>query len=111
MPVYEYICGKCGKHFEKRQSFEDEPVAQCPACSTVSKRLIQCVPVIFKGSGFYVTDYKKESICPSTSGEKKEPSDAACASCPESKKEPAASACAEARKPEAKTTETPVKSK
>lgn len=57
MPIYEYECSICQCRFDKKQSFEDEPVAVCPQCSGKSKRILVPAPVIFKGSGFYVTDY------------------------------------------------------
>jgi putative FmdB family regulatory protein len=57
MPIYEYECSVCKCHFDKKQSFSDEPVANCPHCSGKSQRVMVPAPVIFKGSGFYVTDY------------------------------------------------------
>jgi putative FmdB family regulatory protein len=57
MPIYEYECSVCNCRFDKKQSFKDEPVAVCPKCSGKSKRVLVPAPVIFKGSGFYVTDY------------------------------------------------------
>lgn len=103
MPIYEYICGKCGKRFEKRQGFDEEPVALCPSCNGSSKRLIQCVPVIFRGSGFYVTDYKKDSPCPAGTEAKKDETAPAVSS--EPKKETAAAAVSESKSPESKSTE------
>ncbi len=58
MPIYEYECGSCRHRFEKRQGFEDEAKAACPKCKGKSKRIIRAAPVIFKGSGFYVTDHR-----------------------------------------------------
>jgi putative FmdB family regulatory protein len=60
MPIYEYECAQCSCHFEKRQRFYDEPIAECPNCHSKSQRVFNPAPVIFKGSGFYVTDYRKE---------------------------------------------------
>jgi putative FmdB family regulatory protein len=57
MPIYEYECSVCNCHFDKKQSFSEEPVAICPKCNSQSKRVMVPAPVIFKGSGFYVTDY------------------------------------------------------
>jgi putative FmdB family regulatory protein len=57
MPIYEYECGECRHHFDKRQQFHDEPKAECPKCKGQSKRVMVPAPVIFKGSGFYVNDY------------------------------------------------------
>ena len=59
MPRYDYECNSCGHVFELKQSFDSEPVAPCPDCATASRRLIYSVPVVFKGSGFYVNDYGK----------------------------------------------------
>ena len=61
MPIYEYECFSCGTHFERRQRFDEEPVGICPGCQGKARRVIHCVPVIFKGSGFYVTDNPKSS--------------------------------------------------
>src|SRR5512141_389965 len=60
MPLYEYECDKCRSHFDKRQKFVDEAVAECPTCQSKAHRVFCPAPVIFKGSGFYVTDYRKE---------------------------------------------------
>ena len=59
MPRYDYRCTECGHEFEVKQSFSDEPVAACPLCGVESRRVIHSVPVVFKGSGFYVNDYGK----------------------------------------------------
>jgi len=56
VPIYEYECSLCHCRFERRQDFDDEPVAMCPECQGKARRVIHSVPVIFKGSGFYVTD-------------------------------------------------------
>ncbi|MDR1159394.1 MAG: transcriptional regulator [Syntrophomonadaceae bacterium] len=56
MPIYEYVCSKCGK-FEKMQKFSDEPLTKCPNCFSDVYRLIgRNVGVQFKGSGFYKND-------------------------------------------------------
>jgi putative FmdB family regulatory protein len=68
MPIYEYECIKCNHHFDKRQTFSDEAVATCPKCHNKSSRVMVPAPVIFKGSGFYVTDYRKNSDSSSKSG-------------------------------------------
>ncbi|MEN3183908.1 MAG: FmdB family zinc ribbon protein [Atribacterota bacterium] len=73
MPIYEYQCLDCGKVFEEWQSFSDKPVSQCPFCKGRVKRLFsKNVGFVFKGSGFYVTDYRSGSTsscssCTSTS--------------------------------------------
>jgi putative FmdB family regulatory protein len=61
MPLYEYECEGCGVRFERRQHMEDEPVKVCPECGGRVHRLIQPVGIIFKGSGFYVTDNRSKS--------------------------------------------------
>lgn len=63
MPTYEYACPKCGHTFEQFQSMRDEPLKKCPKCKkTGLKRLIgEGAGLIFKGSGFYITDYKNKS--------------------------------------------------
>lgn len=60
MPTYEYQCENCGYKFEKLQKMSDEPIKKCPKCEGRVKRLIGTgIGVIFKGSGFYATDYKE----------------------------------------------------
>ncbi len=56
MPIYEYECSDCCHQFERKQRFDEEPIAICPLCQGKCRRVINSVPVIFKGSGFYVTD-------------------------------------------------------
>ena len=59
MPIYEYECQSCASRFELRQGFNDEPVKFCPTCRGEARRVIHSVPIVFKGSGFYVNDYRK----------------------------------------------------
>ncbi len=59
MPVYEYECGVCQCRFEKRQSFNDKLEATCPTCQGRARKVFYPAPIIFKGSGFYVTDSRK----------------------------------------------------
>lgn len=62
MPTYEYACTKCGHRFEEFQSIQAEPIRECPQCSGAVERLINGgVGLIFKGSGFYLTDYKNKN--------------------------------------------------
>ncbi len=58
MPTYQYKCQDCGIVFERFQHFSEEPVRACPECKGEVRRVIQPVGIIFKGSGFYVTDHK-----------------------------------------------------
>ncbi len=62
MPTYEYECPECGCRFEKFESITAKPKAKCPECGGRCRRLISAgAGVIFKGSGFYTTDYRSES--------------------------------------------------
>ncbi len=62
MPTYEYECAKCGHAFERFQSMTAEPVKSCPKCRSrrVRRILSGGAGVIFKGSGFYQTDYRSD---------------------------------------------------
>ncbi|MBE9482185.1 MAG: zinc ribbon domain-containing protein [Chloroflexi bacterium] len=71
MPVYEYECSLCQFRFDRKQSFDEEPVAMCPECQGKARRILHSVPVIFKGSGFYTTDNRKRNH--SEEGEEKKP--------------------------------------
>lgn len=61
MPIYEYECEQCGVRFEKTQRFTDPVLTECPECNGHVHRVMQPVGIIFKGSGFYVTDNKGKS--------------------------------------------------
>ena len=61
MPIYEYECGKCSHRFEVKQGFSDKPQAKCPQCKGVARRVFLPTPIIFKGSGFYITDHRPAS--------------------------------------------------
>ncbi len=72
MPTYEYECTKCGYTFEVFQKVNDKPRKRCPKCHSKVRRVISGgAGVIFKGSGFYATDYKKK---PSSVNESKDES-------------------------------------
>jgi len=61
MPTYEYRCPK-GHEFELFQRMSDEPRADCPTCGEVSSRLLSAgAGFLFKGDGFYITDYRSDS--------------------------------------------------
>ena len=57
MPRYDYRCTACGEEFELVQSFSEAGNGTCPVCSGTGRRVYHAVPVIYKGSGFYTTDY------------------------------------------------------
>jgi putative FmdB family regulatory protein len=59
MPIYEYECGHCHFRFEMRHGFDEKPQAMCPQCQGRARRVFHSTPVIFKGSGFYITDSRK----------------------------------------------------
>ena len=62
MPTYDYICNDCGKMYEYFQSMSDAPIKECPECKNNSLRRVISggAGLIFKGSGYYLTDYKNK---------------------------------------------------
>jgi putative FmdB family regulatory protein len=88
MPTYEYECEKCGYKFEEFQSITAEPLKNCPKCKGQVRRLIGTgAGLIFKGSGFYATDYrgadyKKKEKEEKSGGKEKSPKKASCSTCP-----------------------------
>lgn len=66
MPVYQYKCEACSCEFELKKSFSDESNhVTCPDCGKKAKRVFIPPAIIFKGSGFYVTDYRGNATLPS----------------------------------------------
>ena len=62
MPTYEYECQKCGNAFERFQSIKDEPLKRCPKCRGKVRKIIgRGAGIIFKGTGFYQTDYRSDN--------------------------------------------------
>jgi len=63
MPTYQYLCKKCGHQLEELQSISAPPLVRCPKCHTdnLARAMGAGAGLIFKGSGFYQTDYKKKS--------------------------------------------------
>jgi putative FmdB family regulatory protein len=61
MPTYVYGCDACGYRFEKLQKFSDEPIRVCPSCQNTVRRILQPAGIVFKGSGWHTTDYKRNS--------------------------------------------------
>ena len=70
MPRYDYQCTSCGHQFELLQSFQEAGSGTCPRCSGEGRRHFHAVPVIYKGSGFYTTDYGRPKTPPAESKEK-----------------------------------------
>ncbi len=66
MPTYEYVCTKCGHEMEAFQPMKDAPLKLCPACKrrTLRRKVGGGAGLIFKGTGFYITDYKKKPTAP-----------------------------------------------
>ena len=60
MPIYEYECGKCAARFEVKRGFHEEGGGCCPKCGGEGRQIYSPAPLIFKGSGFYVTDHRKK---------------------------------------------------
>ena len=80
MPTYEYLCDECGHEFEEFQSITAKALRKCPQCKKLKlKRLIGTgAGIIFKGNGFYETDYRSDSYKKGKDkekGDKKKPSD------------------------------------
>lgn len=61
MPLYDYKCTSCGNQYETREGFDAPSRQPCPTCGGEAKRLLHPPPIVFKGSGFYVTDSRKGS--------------------------------------------------
>jgi putative FmdB family regulatory protein len=59
MPTYEYACRDCGEHIEVVQSFKEDPLTECGLCSGRLRKVFSAAGIIFKGSGYYVTDSRK----------------------------------------------------
>jgi putative FmdB family regulatory protein len=60
MPTYEYACRDCGQHLEVVQSFRDDPLETCQHCGGQLRKVFSAAGIIFKGSGYYVTDTRTE---------------------------------------------------
>ena len=85
MPIYEYECLTCGTTFEKRQSFSDDSLADCPNGHDETRRLLSAPAIVFKGSGFYINDSKSSKN--GVSGSSKKSSDTKSESSTEKKSE------------------------
>lgn len=73
MPRYDYRCTECSNEFELVQKFSEAGQGECPSCGSAGQRVFHAVPVIYKGSGFYTTDYGRPKR-PTESSEGKESS-------------------------------------
>ena len=71
MPTYDYVCDACEHQLEIFQSIKEEPKRKCPECGRLKlRRLISPATIVFKGSGFYKTDYRSESYKKAAAAEK-----------------------------------------
>ncbi|MDX2045104.1 MAG: zinc ribbon domain-containing protein [Acidobacteriota bacterium] len=57
MPIYEYVCQKCGHHLEVMQKMSDKPLSKCPECKGKLEKIFSQTSFQLKGSGWYVSDY------------------------------------------------------
>jgi putative FmdB family regulatory protein len=64
VPIYEYLCQSCQHQFEVKQKFSDEPILSCVRCGQSVKKIISAPAIMFKGSGWYVTDYSDKMKAP-----------------------------------------------
>ncbi len=95
MPIYEYMCDDCGVRFERMQAVTEKPVRVCPECGGQVRKLIQPVGIIFKGSGFYVTDNRAKKSTTRDTSSSASSSEKKAAGSSESKKSEAASESSE----------------
>jgi putative FmdB family regulatory protein len=104
MPTYDYQCTACKHRFEQFQSMKDKPLRKCPACGKPAlERLIGTgAAVIFKGSGFYQTDYRSEGYKKAAEADAKPASDAGKSVAPAPDAKPSADAPAKPTTPEPK---------
>jgi putative FmdB family regulatory protein len=72
MPIYSYRCKDCGYEFDQRQRMSDDPLTICPVCEGSIRRVVNSVGVVFKGSGFYVTDNRGTNSANSVNGKSSE---------------------------------------
>lgn len=79
MPTYVYRCEQCACVIERRQSFQDPPLTECESCHGRLQRVLQPVGIIFRGSGFYTTDYRNGASGSANSGSGRSESSAAAA--------------------------------
>ena len=100
MPIYEYECTKCGKTFEIFQKIADEPLTECRVCGGPLTKLISQCSFHLKGTGWYVTDYKKpaDTLGGGKRKEKEESAEAKTETPAETKPEPKTESKTETKK-------------
>ena len=87
MPIYTYRCESCGETFDKRQSFSDAALTTHETCGGDLRKVLHPAGIVFKGSGFYNTDYKNGSAAKTDGGTPSEPAAASTNGTSESKSE------------------------
>jgi putative FmdB family regulatory protein len=115
MPTYGYRCGTCGHEFVIRQRITEEPLVTCPKCGGKLAKMLYPAGIIFKGSGYYTTDYKgsgdgsagsSNGVAPASEGTSESKPETKSESKPESKTESKAESKSESKskpKPESKS--------
>jgi putative FmdB family regulatory protein len=98
VPIYEYQCDTCSYKFEVKQSIKDDPIVACERCGKPVRRLISSSGIMFKGSGWYVTDYSNK-MKPPSEGEKKTEGEKSTTTGGEKKEAPAGSTASTASSP------------
>ena len=73
MPTYHYACSSCPNEFDQYQSFTEDTLTICPSCEGFIRRVIQPVGIVFKGTGWYLTDSRKPEKSESASDDGKKP--------------------------------------
>jgi putative FmdB family regulatory protein len=68
VPIYEYVCQSCQHQFEVKQKFSDDPILSCVQCGQAVRKIISAPAIMFKGSGWYVTDYSDKMKAPDQTG-------------------------------------------
>jgi putative FmdB family regulatory protein len=120
MPTYGYRCGSCGHEFEIQQRITDQPLVTCPKCGGKLSKMLYPAGIIFKGSGYYTTDYKgsgngsagsSNGVAPASEGSSESKPETKSESKSESKSEPKAEPKSESKsesksKPESKSEST-----
>jgi putative FmdB family regulatory protein len=100
MPTYEYECLRCKHRFEQFQSIKDEPLKRCPKCrGKVQRQIGTGAGIIFKGSGFYATDYRSDGYKRAAKAEKDKGSGTTKSGSPDSSSSKPASSAPTSKKP------------
>lgn len=108
MPIYGYRCGNCGHEFEVLQKMSDAPLKTCPKCSAQLVKIVYPAGIIYKGSGYYSTDYKgggKAAAKAGSNGSSSTDSGGESGSSTSSESKPAGESKSESKAPESSSNE------